>query len=96
MLWGAFLAEMIDHRLRRASTYLMILACMTFFGVVHSALPESNIYLPWLLTGIAQQIPYQFTLAYVILALMIFGLSFTIRAEEQSSGSTRPSSETRN
>jgi len=82
MLWGAFLAEMIDRRLRQAAICLMVLAGMTFFGVVHSALPAANMYFPWMLTGVAQQIPYQFTLAYVVLALMIFGLSFTSAGRE--------------
>ena len=46
MLWGAFVAEMIDRRMRRCAAYLGILAVFTFFGVVHSALPEGQMYLP--------------------------------------------------
>ena len=36
MLWGGFLAELIDRRLRRSALYLGILAVFTFFGIVHS------------------------------------------------------------
>jgi AGZA family xanthine/uracil permease-like MFS transporter len=76
MLWGAFLAVLIDKRLRLASLYLGILAVLTFFGVIHSALPEGNMYLPWSLASPLQQaIPYQFTTAYLALAALIFLLS---------------------
>lgn len=77
MLWGAFLAEMINRRLRVCSVYLVILAVLTFFGVIHSSSVDANVYLPWLLTGIERQIPYQFAQAYLVLATLIFALSFT-------------------
>ncbi len=38
MLWGAFLAELIDRRLKRSALYLGILAVFSFFGVIHSVL----------------------------------------------------------
>ncbi len=49
MLWGAFLAEMIDRRLRLSALYLGILSVFTFFGVIHSSSPDGNMYLPWTL-----------------------------------------------
>jgi AGZA family xanthine/uracil permease-like MFS transporter len=76
MLWGAFLAVLIDKRLKLASLYLGILAVLTFFGVIHSALPEGNMYLPWSLSSPLQRaVPYQFTTAYLALAALIFFLS---------------------
>jgi AGZA family xanthine/uracil permease-like MFS transporter len=77
MLWGGFLAEMIDRRLRRSAVYLGLLAVMTFFGIVHSSSPDGAMYLPWSLSGFARQIPYQFALAYAVLALMLLALSKT-------------------
>ncbi len=83
MLWGAFLAEMIDHRLRRASLYLGILAGLTFFGVIHSSSPDSTMYLPWTLPdGLARAVPYQFATAYAVLAVGLLLLSFTKAAQE--------------
>jgi AGZA family xanthine/uracil permease-like MFS transporter len=77
MLWGAFLAVLIDRRHRLASLYLGILAAATFFGVIHSALPEGNMYLPWHLASPLQRaIPYQFATAYLVLAAIILLLSF--------------------
>ncbi|MCA1960153.1 MAG: hypothetical protein LDL33_05105 [Desulfomonile sp.] len=75
MLWGAFLAEMIDRRLRACSLYLFILSGLSLFGIVHSSSPDAKVYLPWLLTGTAQAIPYQFALSYLVLGVLIFGLS---------------------
>ncbi|MGH7491596.1 MAG: hypothetical protein ACREOO_04300 [bacterium] len=77
MLWGAFLAKLIDRQLKVAALYLAILALFTFFGIVHSASPDGNMYLPWTLSYPANQIPFQFTTAYLALALIIFALSYT-------------------
>ena len=84
MLWGAFLAEMINRRLRICSVYLIILAILTFFGIIHSASPDANVYLPWSLTETARQIPYQFGQSYLVLAVMMFLLSFTTGSKEPS------------
>ena len=82
MLWGAFVAKLIDRQLRSASFYLFICAVLTFFGVIHSALPEGNMYLPWSLPDLARRIPYQFTAAYLVLAAMLIALSFTKESRE--------------
>ena len=54
MLWGAFLAELIDRRLRISAIYLLIMAALTFFGVIHSASPDGVMYLPWTLPAAAR------------------------------------------
>jgi adenine/guanine/hypoxanthine permease len=77
MLWGAFLAEMIDRRLKRSAFYLLILGVLSFFGIIHSALPDGQMYLPWLLDPFFQKIPYQFAFAYVLLAVVLLVLSYT-------------------
>jgi len=75
MLWGGFLAVLIDRRLRSASLYLFILAALTFFGIIHSASPDGLMYLPWTLADSARRIPYQFALAYAALAVLLLALS---------------------
>lgn len=77
MLWGGFLAELIDRKIRGAATYLLVLAVLTFFGVIHSASPDGLMYLPWTLTGLPRQVPYQFAGAYLVLAVMFLALSLT-------------------
>ncbi|MFA6584818.1 MAG: hypothetical protein WCS77_11025 [Elusimicrobiaceae bacterium] len=82
MLWGAMLATMIDRKLRLSAMYLLICAVFTFFGVIHSAIPDGNMYLPWQLSFPAFQVPYLFSTGYVILALMFFALSHSKGAQE--------------
>jgi AGZA family xanthine/uracil permease-like MFS transporter len=82
MLWGGFLAELIDRRLIISAMYLMIMATLTFFGVIHSASPDGLMYLPWTLGPTAQKIPYQFALAYAVLAAMLLLLAFTTESRE--------------
>jgi AGZA family xanthine/uracil permease-like MFS transporter len=77
MLWGGFVAALIDRKLKQTTIYLLVLAVFTFFGIIHSAMPDGNMYLPWKLVGVPRQVPYQFALAYLILAATIFFLSFT-------------------
>ncbi len=82
MLWGAFMAKVSDRQLKQASIYLVILALLTFFGIIHSAIPDGNMYFPWTLNEPARSIPYQFTSAYIVLAIMFFFLSFTKESKE--------------
>ncbi|MDE2489364.1 MAG: hypothetical protein KGM24_00845 [Elusimicrobia bacterium] len=77
MLWGAFMAQLIDRKLKAASAYLWILAAFTFVGIVHSAVPDGSMYWPWTLSYPANQIPYQFAAGYACLAIMLFLLSYT-------------------
>ncbi len=84
MLWGSFLAEMIDRRLRACSLYLLILSVFSFFGIIHSASPDGNVYFPWSLAGTSRLIPYEFGQSYLLLAVMMFFLSFTKGVKEQA------------
>jgi AGZA family xanthine/uracil permease-like MFS transporter len=78
MLWGAFLAVLIERRFRAASLYLGITGIAAFFGVIHSAQPDGSMYLPWNLpTPLLRSIPYQFTAAYLALGAIILVLSLT-------------------
>ncbi|MGE5500164.1 MAG: hypothetical protein ACM3Q2_18985, partial [Syntrophothermus sp.] len=83
MLWGAFVATLVDRKLRQASIYLVILAGLTFFGIIHSAIPDGNMYLPWSIAPSLQVVPYQFTAAYLILAAMIFVFSYSKESKEE-------------
>jgi AGZA family xanthine/uracil permease-like MFS transporter len=82
MLWGALIACLINGTLRQAVIYCLVLAAFTFFGVIHSAMPDGNMYFPWQLANPTRMVPYQFTTAYLVLAAMIFGLSFTKGSKE--------------
>jgi AGZA family xanthine/uracil permease-like MFS transporter len=79
MLWGAFIAKLIDKQLKAASLFLVITASLTFFGIIHSAIPEGSMYFPWQLPPQLALVPYQFTAAYMLLALMFFVFSFSAK-----------------
>ena len=83
MLWGAFLAEMIDRRLKRCASYLVVLAVFTFFGAIHSATPQGTMYLPWTLADpLARTAAYQFALGYLALAALVLLLSLSKESRE--------------
>jgi AGZA family xanthine/uracil permease-like MFS transporter len=83
MLWGAFMAEMIDRRLARSALYLGILAVFTFFGIVHSALPEGNMYLPWRLPHPLQRaVAHEVALGYLVIAALFVALSRSRESRE--------------
>jgi AGZA family xanthine/uracil permease-like MFS transporter len=77
MLWGAFVAKLIDRHVRAAAFYVLVCAALTFFGIIHSAMPDGNMYFPWTLSYPANQVPYQFTLGYLALAALLLALSFS-------------------
>ena len=47
MLWGAVVACMADRKLKQAVVYLVILAGLSLFGVIHSVDPDGQMYFPW-------------------------------------------------
>lgn len=83
MLWGAWVALLIDRKLRQAAAYLLILAGLAFFGVIHSTYPDGNMYLPWNIPEpFLRAIPYQFSSGYLALAILLLALSFTKESRE--------------
>jgi AGZA family xanthine/uracil permease-like MFS transporter len=72
ILWGGFLADLMDGRSRRASLFMMLCAALTLFGFIHSVTPAGEIYLPWRLSG---GLAWQIALGYTLI-----GLSLMIRS----------------
>ncbi len=75
MLWIMTVVAMVDGRLRGACACLLVAAVLTLFGVIHSVDPRGGIYLPWTLQGLRAAIAWQFTGAYVALAIVLGLLS---------------------
>ncbi len=75
MLWISAVVAMIDGRLRRAMTFLLVGAGLTLFGLIHSVHPHGGIYWPWSLQGLPRTIAWQFAGAYVALATLMGLLS---------------------
>ncbi len=83
MLWGAFLALMIDHKFKQSACYLAVLSVLSLFGVIHSVCTDGSMYLPWNLpTHYQSYAAYQFSLGYMVLAIMLYLFSFSKEAKE--------------
>jgi adenine/guanine/hypoxanthine permease len=84
-LWGAFVVEMTEGRLRRAALYLFAGAVLCAFGIIHSVRSDGSAY--WLgnLDGGAYDEALQFCLAYAGLGVALLALSL------QRPGVARPS-----
>lgn len=76
MLWGSIVVKLIDGCVRTAALYVLVCAAMAYFGLIHSAAPDGNLYLPWNLAESARRIPNQFSGAYLALAFLLLLLSF--------------------
>jgi len=86
MLWGAFLAFLIDHRFAASSVTLAICSALSFFGVIHSVLPTGGIYLPWSAALHGSVAPYHWAAAYGVVAIMIAALGASARRSADARG----------
>jgi AGZA family xanthine/uracil permease-like MFS transporter len=86
MLWGAFLAFLIDHRFAASSVTLTICSALSFFGVIHSVLPTGGIYLPWSAALQGSVAPYHWAASYALVAIMIAALGANARRSADATG----------
>jgi AGZA family xanthine/uracil permease-like MFS transporter len=71
LIWASALAAIIDRRLWRAAGLFFVAALFTLFGVMHSPLPGSPLYLPWHLDADSQHYVYQYVLGYLLTAVLL-------------------------
>jgi AGZA family xanthine/uracil permease-like MFS transporter len=96
LLWAAALAMILDGRLRAAAVYFLVAGVCTFFGVIHSPLPDEQIGVPYAIltklsaevpafsAAVRYQTPYHWTSAYVVLAGALFGLAQWPQRKEEA------------
>ncbi|HRX78087.1 MAG TPA: permease, partial [Pirellulaceae bacterium] len=73
LLWASGLAAIIDRCLHVASIYFGIAATCSFFGIIHSPLPGSPMFLPWNLDAASLSTPLQYGGGYFLTAILLFG-----------------------
>ncbi len=71
LLWASGLAAIIDRRLNIAAIYFTIAAACSFFGIMHSPLPGSPMFLPWNLDAASLETPLQYGGGYLLTAAML-------------------------
>ncbi len=79
-LWGAFVVELTERRLRAAAWYLIAAGALACFGIIHSVRLDGSAYALWQLEGTDRLVATQFCLAYFILAAALLLLSLQRRA----------------
>jgi AGZA family xanthine/uracil permease-like MFS transporter len=75
-LWGAFVVELIDKRLRAAAAYLAAASVLCLFGIIHSVRLDGSAYALWRLRGHELELASQLSLAYLTLAVALLVLSW--------------------
>jgi AGZA family xanthine/uracil permease-like MFS transporter len=71
LLWASALAAIIDRKLIWAAGCFLVAAVCSFFGVIHSPLPGSPVFLPWNLPADLQSIPWGYGTGYLAIALLL-------------------------
>jgi AGZA family xanthine/uracil permease-like MFS transporter len=79
LLWASGLASIIDRRLNLAVVYFGIAAVCSFFGIIHSPLPGSPMFLPWNLDETSVETPLQYGGGYLLTAAMLLGWHYWLR-----------------
>ncbi|MDA1049142.1 MAG: permease [Planctomycetota bacterium] len=73
LLWASGLAAIIDRQLNVAAAYFGIAAACSFFGIMHSPLPGSPLFLPWNLDAASLETTLQYGGGYLLTAAMLLG-----------------------
>ncbi len=83
LIWGSMIVWILDRQLIRAAGAAFFAAIVAFFGVIHSVLSSSGMYLPWNLVAAdgAIQLPYQFATAYLMAGLLLLFLHLMPKEE---------------
>jgi len=68
ILWGGFLADLIDNKVRRAAVFMILCAVCTLFGFIHSVAPAGDIYFPW---QIHNSLVWQIALGYGLVGMVL-------------------------
>lgn len=72
LLWGTVLYLMIEHRWLKATMFSLILAFLSYFGVIHSIFLSGVAYLPWNLAPQLIHYPTLISEGYLVLGGLMF------------------------
>ncbi len=74
LLWGALVVWIIEGKFKAAANICLLCSVLSLFGIIHSVLANSSMYLPWKLTGLdnLQSLPYQIATAYACMGALLY------------------------
>jgi adenine/guanine/hypoxanthine permease len=81
LVWASALAAIIDRRLWRAAALFVLCAVFTLFGIMHSPLRGSPLFLPWQITADTQRFVFQYALGYLFVAALLFAWGCLLRSQ---------------
>ncbi len=84
LLWASALAAIIDRRLARAGGLFLLCSVLTLFGIMHSPLPGSPLYLPWQLAAEVQRHVFQYAAGYAAAAVLLVAWAWLIPPASES------------
>lgn len=87
ILWAAAVTYVINGRFRQGVTALFIAGGLSLFGIIHSVLDNSAVYLPWNLSladPFFASLPYRFAAGYVMAGLVILAFARLSSGQEDS------------
>jgi AGZA family xanthine/uracil permease-like MFS transporter len=87
LLWGAFLAALLDGRPIRSALYLLVAGGCALVGIIHSPFAPARVALPHVVVAELPpaarfQSPYWWAAAYSVAALLALGAGFLLSASE--------------
>lgn len=89
ILWGALIVWIIDRKLVRAACAAFAAAILTEFGIIHSVLPSSGMYLPWAIgdLGGLETLPHRLAAGYLVAGLLLLGFNLSKNGNGASNNS---------
>lgn len=93
LLWGSWLAALIDQRLRLGATYAAVAGVGSLFGLIHSPLPGSPLFLPWNLPEGAGRTPFVYSAGYLLVAALLWGWSWLVPTTPLDADDDSPAAE---
>lgn len=86
VIWAAWLAGLIDRKVFAAAIAFGLAAVFTLFGIMHSPLPGSSMFLPWTLPAEREKelnLVLQFAGGYMFVAAMTLAWGFWLRTKPE-------------
>ncbi len=89
LIWGAMVVWVIDRNLVRAACVAFAAAIFTEFGIIHSVLASSGMYLPWAIPDLGgfETLPHRLATGYLIAGIALLGFSRIKVSEENANKS---------
>ena len=86
LIWGALIVWIIDGKMKRAAAAAIAAAICTEFGIIHSVMPSSAMYLPWAIPDLGgfEATAHRLALGYVIAAVLLFAAGYIKNGAENA------------